>query len=103
MACQEELLQAKDENTRLNTYLDQILAEIEQRAPGLRKQREDHDRAVDAVATLTSQLEEARQELNFGSREAKEAKRNAGIVQRENGRLLLQVKDLSRQVRLLCC
>ena len=41
VASQEDLLAQKDENARLNTYLDQILKEIESRAPGLKRQRED--------------------------------------------------------------
>ena len=62
---QEELIAQKDENARLNTYLDQILKEIESRAPGLKRQREDYERAVAAVESLTRQLDEARQEYDF--------------------------------------
>lgn len=58
-------LKVKDENKRLNTYLDSILAEIEERAPVLKRQREDYETAVNAVSSLTRQLEEARQENEF--------------------------------------
>jgi nucleoprotein TPR len=39
VSCQEELLTAEDEKRRLNTYLEQILCDIEQRAPALKRQR----------------------------------------------------------------
>ena len=35
VTCQEELLAAEDEKRRLNSYLEQILSDIEQRAPGM--------------------------------------------------------------------
>ena len=54
VSCQEELTTAKTENNRMNAYLDQILAEIEERAPALKQQREDYERAVEAVSMLTS-------------------------------------------------
>ncbi len=101
VACQEELITAKDENKRLNTYLEQILKEIEERAPSLKQQREDYDRAVSAVNSLTSELEEARQEYELRKREAAEARRKMGSSERENARLTQQVRDLGKQVAVL--
>ena len=99
VASQEELLSQKDENARLNTYLDQILKEIESRAPGLKRQREDYERAVAAVESLTRQLDEARQEYDFRKREADETRQRNGTMARENGRLLTQVQDMGKQGR----
>ncbi len=101
VACQEELLASKDENTRLNTYLEQILKEIEQRAPALKQQREEYDRAVAAVSSLTTQLEEARQEYEFRKREADETRQRFSTMTRENSRMVQQVQDLSKQVTVL--
>lgn len=101
VSCQEELLTAKEEKERLNTYLDQILLEIEERAPVLRKQREEYDRAVHAVNSLSKQLEEARQEYEFRKREANECRQRASTVSRENQRLVKQVHDLGKQVTVL--
>ena len=99
VASQEELLAQKDENARLNSYLDQILKEIESRAPGLKRQREDYERAVAAVESLTRQLDEARQEYDFRKREADETRQRNGTMARENGRLLTQVQDMGKQGR----
>jgi nucleoprotein TPR len=101
VSSQEELLSQKDENGRLNTYLDQILEEIESRAPGLKRQREDYDRAVAAVESLTRQLDEARQEFDFRRREADDVRQKNGSLARENQRLLMQVQDTGKQVTTL--
>jgi len=101
VSLQEDLLSAKDENGRLNAYLEQILHEIEERAPVLKKEREDRDRAVAAVNTLTDQLEEARQEYEFRKRDAVDARRNLDRVNREKERLAQQVTDLGKQVTAL--
>jgi nucleoprotein TPR len=45
----EELAQEKEENRRLNAYMDQILLEIEERAPVLRQQRENYEMAMATV------------------------------------------------------
>jgi nucleoprotein TPR len=81
--------------------LNNPLQEIEERAPALKKQREDYDRAVSAVNTLTTQLEEARQEYGFRKRDAADARQKMGHVTRENARLMQQVRDLGRQVAVL--
>jgi nucleoprotein TPR len=101
VSLQEELLASKDENAKLNTYLEQILREIEERAPVLKKEREERERAVAAVTTLTEQLEEARQEYEFRTRDAADARRNVERVNRENERLAQQVNDLGKQVAAL--
>lgn len=101
VTCQEELIQAKDDNTRLNSYLDQILKEIEERAPIMKQQREDYERAVDAVSSLTRQLEDARHEYEFRKREALDARQKSEAAQRENRRRMTQVQDLGRQVAVL--
>jgi nucleoprotein TPR len=49
----EELAQEKEENRRLNAYMDQILLEIEERAPVLRQQRENYEMAMATVGKLS--------------------------------------------------
>ena len=63
--------------------------------------REDYERAVAAVESLTRQLDEARQEHDFRRREAEETRQRNGTLARENGRLLTQVQDMGRQVTAL--
>ncbi|XP_040583624.1 nucleoprotein TPR [Lepeophtheirus salmonis] len=98
VAVNEELICEKDETQRLNTYLDQILAEIEERAPILKQQRDDYERAVSSVSRLTERIEEAQEEVDLRKREAEDATRRLGGVKRENERLSQQVKDLSQQI-----
>ncbi|QQP57709.1 Translocated promoter region_ nuclear basket protein [Caligus rogercresseyi] len=88
----------KDETKRLNTYLDQILVEIEERAPILKQQRDDYERVVSTINRLTERIEEAQEEVDLRKREASEASRRLGGVLRENERLCQQVKDLSQQI-----
>lgn len=67
----------------------------------MKQQREDYDRAVSAVNTLTTQLEDARQEYEFRKREAVDARQKMGHANRENARLTQQVRDLGKQVTVL--
>merc|ERR1711872_284442 len=58
----EELAKEKQETARLNLYIQQILEEVESRAPQLKKQREDYEKVMAAVGGLTDNLEAAREE-----------------------------------------
>ena len=63
VAISEELAQEKEENKRLNSYMDQILLEIEERAPILRQQRENYEMAMATVGKRIDRREIAM--LNF--------------------------------------
>merc|ERR1740129_2568385 len=97
----EELALEKEENKRLNLYLDQILLEIEERAPMLKQQREDYERAVGAVAGLTEQLESAREEAELRRGEAEEFRRTNASLEKDRNRLETMVQDLGKQVTVL--
>lgn len=97
----EELAKEKQETARLNLYIQQILEEVESRAPQLKKQREDYEKVMAAVGGLTDNLEAAREEVELRRSEAEEARRNLKIVERERDRLELQVTDLGKQVSTL--
>lgn len=49
----------KLENKRINKYLDEIVKEVEAKAPILKRQREEYERAQKAVASLSVKLEQA--------------------------------------------
>lgn len=101
VTCQEELLSAEDEKRRLNSYLEQILCDIEQRAPALKKQRDEYERAVATVNQLTKQIE-VLQEANADDAEAAMTfKRKLEVSQRDNERLVKQGHDLGQQVAVL--
>uniref|UniRef100_T1J0B3 Nucleoprotein TPR n=1 Tax=Strigamia maritima TaxID=126957 RepID=T1J0B3_STRMM len=97
----EELRIEKHESERLNQYIDQILQEIEERAPQLKRQKEDYEKAVETNASLTRQLETALREFEGMRIETDEAKRKSGHFERENQRLMRQVADSGLQVRTL--
>ena len=49
----------KLENKRINKYLDEIVQEVEAKAPILKRQREEFERSQKAVASLSAKLEQA--------------------------------------------
>lgn len=53
------------ENKRVNKYLDDIVQEVEAKAPVLKRQRDEHERMQKSVAGLSVQLEQA---MKVGSR-----------------------------------
>lgn len=59
METQDQLLLEKLENKRINKYLDEIVKEVEAKAPILKRQREEYERAQKAVASLSVKLEQA--------------------------------------------
>ena len=97
----EELAGEKAESQRLNLYIKQILHEIEEKAPLLKQQREDYEKAVAAVGGLTENLESAREEVELRRGETKEARRRLAGVERDRDRQGQQASDLGRQVTSL--
>lgn len=49
----------KVENKRLHKYLDDIVQEMEAKAPILKRQREEHERLQKSVSSLSAKLEQA--------------------------------------------
>ncbi|KAI9556759.1 Nucleoprotein TPR [Daphnia sinensis] len=97
----EQMLFKEEENKKLNSYIDQILQELEDRAPTIARQREDHEKSIEMVANLTRQLDLAVQEAETEKENALEARRMLGQAQRNSQRFEKQVADLSKQVCLL--
>lgn len=58
---QEQLQLEKLESKRVNKYLDDIVQEVEAKAPILKRQREELERAQKSVASLSARLEQAMQ------------------------------------------
>lgn len=65
MESQEHLQLERLENKRVNKYLDDIVQEVEAKAPILKRQRDEHERMQKSVAGLSVQLEQA---MKVGSR-----------------------------------
>ncbi|XP_039176550.1 nucleoprotein TPR isoform X2 [Crotalus tigris] len=98
---QDQLLLEKLENKRINKYLDEIVQEVEAKAPILKRQREEYERSQKAVASLSAKLEQAMKEIQRLQEEADKANKHVSVFERENQRFEIQVKDLSQQIRVL--
>ncbi|XP_053106844.1 nucleoprotein TPR isoform X2 [Hemicordylus capensis] len=98
---QDQLLLEKLENKRINKYLDEIVQEVEAKAPILKRQREEYERSQKAVASLSAKLEQAMKEIHRLQEDADKANKRASVLEREHQRLEIQVKDLSQQIRVL--
>lgn len=55
----EQLQLERLENKRVNKYLDDIVQEVEAKAPILKRQRDEHERMQKSVASLSAKLEQA--------------------------------------------
>lgn len=97
----EELTLQKEENHKLNLYVNTIVEELEEKAPILRKQKENYESAVESIASLMKQNDQLVEESRVLREEAREAKKIAGHHQRENERMKKEIGDLSRQVCFL--
>uniref|UniRef100_A0A0B8RPS6 Nucleoprotein TPR n=1 Tax=Philothamnus irregularis TaxID=1899461 RepID=A0A0B8RPS6_9SAUR len=98
---QDQLLLEKLENKKINKYLDEIVQEVEAKAPILKRQREEYERSQKAVASLSGKLEQAMKEIQRLQEEADKANKHSSVFERENQRFEIQVKDLSQQIRVL--
>lgn len=101
VAVSEQLMLKDEENKKLNGYIDEILQEIEERAPAIARQREDYEKSIEMAANLNRQLQLAAEEAERERDEALEARRQLGLAQRNCTRLEKQATDLGRQVRHL--
>ncbi|GAB1608232.1 nucleoprotein TPR-like [Argonauta hians] len=97
----DEIQLEKEENKRLKSYLDQIMQEIEEKAPILRQQREDYEQAVHTITQLTHKLDSAMLEGQKLRNETEETRRHMTFTQKEIKRLTQQTSDLGRQVQYL--
>ncbi|MEE6496310.1 hypothetical protein FKM82_002298 [Ascaphus truei] len=98
---QDQMLMEKLENKRINKYLDEIVKEVEAKAPILKRQREEYERMQKSMASLCSKLEQAMKEIRRLQDDTDKANKRSSLLERENQRMELQVKDLSRQLRVL--
>uniref|UniRef100_A0A4W2EH52 Nucleoprotein TPR n=1 Tax=Bos indicus x Bos taurus TaxID=30522 RepID=A0A4W2EH52_BOBOX len=98
---QDQLLLEKLENKRINKYLDEIVKEVEAKAPILKRQREEYERAQKAVASLSIKLEQAMKEIQRLQEDTDKANKHSSVLERDNQRMEVQIKDLSQQIRVL--
>ncbi|XP_008293744.1 translocated promoter region b, nuclear basket protein [Stegastes partitus] len=98
---QEQLQLERLENKRVNKYLDDIVQEVEAKAPILKRQRDEHERMQKSVASLSAKLEQAVKEVHRLQNEADEANKRSSVLERDSQRCELQLADMAQQVRVL--
>ncbi|CAG7846542.1 Protein MLP1 homolog {ECO:0000303/PubMed:21784248} [Serendipita indica DSM 11827] len=96
---QKELQQEKQEKQRLETTLNDIFNEIQDRAPVLTQQRLEYERVSAEARQLATQLSEVMEDRDQQARAAREAQHALASKQKEVNLLNKQQVDLSRQVR----
>ncbi|XP_071454346.1 nucleoprotein TPR isoform X2 [Hetaerina americana] len=94
----EELFIEKQQSKKLNLFLNAILTELEERTPHLKLERENYQSAILSINHLSTRCDELVLEAQQLQDEALEARKASGHYSRENARLKVEIKDLSRQV-----
>ncbi|XP_045063646.1 nucleoprotein TPR-like isoform X2 [Coregonus clupeaformis] len=98
---QEELQLQRVENKRVNKYLDDIVQEVEDKAPILKRQRDEHERMQKSVASLSAKLEQAVKEVHRLQKVTDEANKRSSLLERDNQRSEVQLADMAQQVCVL--
>uniref|UniRef100_A0A665W9I2 Nucleoprotein TPR n=1 Tax=Echeneis naucrates TaxID=173247 RepID=A0A665W9I2_ECHNA len=98
---QEQLQLERLENKRVNKYLDDIVQEVETKAPILKRQRDEHERMQKSVASLSAKLEQTVKEVHRLQKETDEANKRSSVLERDNQRCEFQLADMAQQVRVL--
>uniref|UniRef100_A0A8C9V0G5 Nucleoprotein TPR n=1 Tax=Scleropages formosus TaxID=113540 RepID=A0A8C9V0G5_SCLFO len=98
---QDQLLLERLESKRVNKCLDEIVKEVEAKAPILKRQREEYENMRKSLASLAGKLEQAMKEIHCLQKEKDEANKRSSVLERDNQRYELQVTDMSQQIRVL--
>ncbi|XP_072547531.1 nucleoprotein TPR [Salminus brasiliensis] len=98
---QDHLQLQKMENKRINKVLDEIVLEVETKAPSLKRQKEEYENMQKSMGSLCAKLEQAMKEIHKLQKETDEANKRASVLDRDNQRAEKQIADMSQQVRVL--
>uniref|UniRef100_G3PPU3 Translocated promoter region a, nuclear basket protein n=1 Tax=Gasterosteus aculeatus aculeatus TaxID=481459 RepID=G3PPU3_GASAC len=96
--CQTQLQLEKQETRRVSRVLDEIVLEVESKAPVLKRQREEYESMKRSMTSLCNKLEQARTEIYSLQKEKEEAKQRCDSMEREKLRTERQLEDTSTQV-----
>lgn len=97
----EELTEEKEKTRKLSTTIKSIILELEEKAPLLQKQRNEHVEAIETNTAMSQQVESLVMECNRVRDEYSEASKIASHYTRENTKLKGELADLGRQVCFL--
>uniref|UniRef100_A0A8C1M7L8 Nucleoprotein TPR n=1 Tax=Cyprinus carpio TaxID=7962 RepID=A0A8C1M7L8_CYPCA len=98
---QDQLHLEKLESKRVHKVLDEIVLEVENKAPILKRQREEYENMQKSMSSLCAKLEQAMKEVHRLQREIDEANKRALGLERDKQRSERQLADVSEQVRVL--
>uniref|UniRef100_A0A3B3VZB4 Translocated promoter region, nuclear basket protein n=1 Tax=Poecilia latipinna TaxID=48699 RepID=A0A3B3VZB4_9TELE len=96
--CQTQLQLEKQETRRVSKVLDEIVQEVESKAPVLKRQREEYESMQRSMASLCNKLEQARTEIYRLQKEKDEAKQSYDAMEREKLKAERQLEDSSAQL-----
>ncbi|XP_030607280.1 nucleoprotein TPR-like isoform X1 [Archocentrus centrarchus] len=96
--CQTQLQLEKQETRRVSRVLDEIVQEVESKAPVLKRQREEYESMQRSMASLCNKLEQARTEIYSLQKEKEEAKQRCDALERDKLRTERLLEDTSTQV-----
>uniref|UniRef100_A0A669EG15 Nucleoprotein TPR n=1 Tax=Oreochromis niloticus TaxID=8128 RepID=A0A669EG15_ORENI len=96
--CQTQLQLEKQETRRVSRVLDEIVQEVESKAPVLKQQREEYESMQRSMASLCNKLEQARTEIYSLQKEKEEVKQHCDTLEREKLRTERLLEDTSAQV-----
>uniref|UniRef100_A0A8C7YYH4 Nucleoprotein TPR n=1 Tax=Oryzias sinensis TaxID=183150 RepID=A0A8C7YYH4_9TELE len=96
--CQTQLQLEKQETKRVSRVLDEIVHEVESKAPVLKRQREEYESMQRSMASLCSKLEQARAEIYSLQKEKEEAKQHCDELERDKLKTERQLEDASSQL-----
>ena len=97
----EALTSERAECERLRAYIGELVRDMEEKAPVLRRQRLEYEEAVKTVHKLTAQLENAMMDYEMLKSKSEEAIKKYNMVASDNVRYKQDVSDLSRQCVVL--
>uniref|UniRef100_A0A674DAK5 Nucleoprotein TPR n=1 Tax=Salmo trutta TaxID=8032 RepID=A0A674DAK5_SALTR len=97
---QDQLLVEKQENRRVTRVLDEIVQEVEEKAPILKRQREEYESMQRSMNSLCAKLEQART-IHSLQKETDEAKKHCSNLEKDNQHSERELEDMSQQVRVL--
>ena len=101
MTAEDALRDVRNEKEQLQSDLETILQQIEDKAPVLEEERRRHQQVMAAYDQVSRQLHVSLESCAEAERRQEEAEAIKGNAERENTILQQQCADLGRQVQLL--
>jgi nucleoprotein TPR len=97
----ETLQQEKKENERLKSYIDELVRDIEEKAPTMIRQKQEYEDSVKTINNLTEQLEKSMMDFEVLKSKSEDSIKKFNLVTSENMRLKQDIQDFSRQITVL--